>query len=68
MSMTAASMRDFIKAHMSAAQVPQTTDTAVAQNYGDAMLLALCQGIIDEITTNGRAVNIIPGSGQSPIE
>ena len=45
-------MAAFIQGHIAALDHTQTSDAATAQQYQNQMLLALCQGIIDEITGN----------------
>lgn len=63
MGMTAQSMLDKIKA---AAPAPtQTSDPAAAAQHADAVLLALCQGIIDEIVANSELVPASTDSGSA---
>jgi len=52
MALSAASMRDKIKSHMSAVEAFQGSDSAAAQDYRDKELLAMCAGIIEEIVSN----------------
>ncbi len=50
MTLSATSLKSRIDAYMSAAGTVQTSDAAAAAAYRDTMLLALCKGIVDEIT------------------
>jgi hypothetical protein len=52
MALSAGSMKNRIEAYMASAGPIQTSDTGTALGHRDAMLLALCQGIVDEITSN----------------
>ena len=52
MALTAESMRTKIKTHMSAVAAVQGDDPDATQSYRDDMLLAMCRGIIEEITEN----------------
>lgn len=61
MALTAASMMAKIKA---ARVFPaQTSDTGQALSNSDAVLLAFCQGIIDEIVANSELVPMTTDSG-----
>ena len=68
MAMTAQGMVDKIRAAREALErVPfQTTDPDQARAYADGHLLALCQGIIDEIVANAELVlqHNLTGVGQ----
>ena len=61
MAMSASGMAAKIKAARAAAV--QTSDAVAAAAYSDAMLLALCQGIISEITANAELVPVSTDSG-----
>jgi hypothetical protein len=52
MALTKESMAAFIEARLAALDHSQTSEAGAAQNYRNQVLLALCQGIIDEITAN----------------
>ena len=52
MALVAAGMRERIKAHIAAVPPYQGSDAAAAQAYRDAVLLAMCEGIIEEIRQN----------------
>jgi len=52
MALTKESMAAFIQARLAAVNHSQTTDAAAAQGYQNNVLLAFCQGIIDEIQAN----------------
>jgi uncharacterized membrane protein len=52
MALSAASLKGRIDTYMAAIGATQTSDATTAQSYHDQMLLALCQGIVDEITSN----------------
>jgi hypothetical protein len=62
MAMTAAGMVAKIKA--ARANLPPSDGSAVqAAAQADAMLLALCQGILDEVTANSELVPVTSDSG-----
>lgn len=61
MAMTAASMLAKIKA--ARVSPAQTSDTPTALSNADAVMLAFCQGIIDEITENSELVPVSKDSG-----
>lgn len=61
MAMTAQSMLAKIKA--ARANPPQTADAAAAATNADAVMLAFCQGIIDEIVSNSELVPKTKDSG-----
>lgn len=63
MAMTAASMLEKIKA--ARVSPPQTSDGAAAASNADAVMLAFCQGIIDEITANSELVPVSKDSGSA---
>jgi hypothetical protein len=62
MALSATSMRDRIVAKIAAVPYTQNSDPANAQAYHDAIWLAICQGIVEEITTNARAVGTDTGT------
>jgi hypothetical protein len=61
MAMTAASMLSKIKAARVA--LAQTSDAGAAATNSDAAMLALCQGIINEIIENSELVPASKDSG-----
>lgn len=61
MAMSAASMLAKIKAARVA--LAQTSDAGTAAANADAAMLALCQGIIDEIVANSELVPVSKDSG-----
>lgn len=63
MAMTAAGMRDKVKARIAAVAASQGTDSVAAQTHRDAILLAMCQGILDEITANSELVSVTHDTG-----
>ena len=54
MSMIAESMAIKIQAHLAAVAQAQTIDAADAQQQSNNALIALCRGIIEEITENAE--------------
>lgn len=62
MALSATSMRDRIKAKIAAVDYTQNSSQANAESYHDAVWLAICEGIIEEITTNARATGIDTGT------
>lgn len=62
MAMTAAGMVAKIKAAR-ASLPPSDGSAAQAATQADAMLLALCQGILDEVTANSELVPVTSDSG-----
>ena len=52
MALTKESMAAFIQARLAAVDHSQTTQAGAAQDYQNNVLLAFCQGIIDEIQAN----------------
>lgn len=66
--MTAQSMADFIKAEIAKISFSQTSSAGDAGSYSDKMILAFCQGIINEIQTNAKAKGVTPGGANVPIE
>ena len=52
MALTKESMAAFIQARLAAVDHTQTTQAGAARSYQNNILLAFCQGIIDEITAN----------------
>jgi hypothetical protein len=63
MAMTAAGMRDKVKAAIAAVPPVQSADPAAVATYRDAILLAMCQGIIDEVVANSELVPVTTDSG-----
>lgn len=66
--LSAASMKSKIEAHMSAAGAVQTNDAGVAMSYRDSMLLAMCQGIVDEIQQNAVVQGVTAGGDTGTVE
>lgn len=65
MAMTAASMWEKMKARMAAVGAVQSSDPADALAQRDAMGLAMCQGIIDEVVANSELVPVTQDSGSA---
>ena len=63
MAMSAAGMQAKVKAAMAAVGAVQTSDVGAAQAYRDAILLAMCQGIIAEVLENSELVPVTTDSG-----
>lgn len=63
MAMTAAGMRDKVKAAMAAVAAVQSSNPATVATYRDAVLLAMCQGIIEEVVANSELVPLTTDSG-----
>lgn len=63
MAMTAAGMRDKIKAAVAAVASVQSSDVASVLAYRDVVLLAMCQGIIEEVVANSELVPVTTDSG-----
>lgn len=63
MAMTAAGMWEKRKAAMAAVQAVQSSDPADIALYRDAVGIADCQAIIDEIVANSELVPISTDSG-----
>lgn len=61
MALTATSMMAKVKAAIAAVPAQQVDSGSSADAYRDAILLALCQGIIDEIKANAE----VPVTGGS---
>lgn len=61
MAMSASSMLEKIKAARKS--VAQTSDGGKAKSNADEVMLAFCQGIIDEITSNSELVPLTKDSG-----
>jgi hypothetical protein len=61
MAMTAESMLQKIKDAMPAPV--QTSNTAAAAQHSDAVMLAFCQGVIDEVVANSELVPVSSDSG-----
>ena len=61
MALTAASMAAKVKAAVAAVPPQQFDSGSSPEAYRDAVLLAMCQGIIDEITSNAE-VPVTAGS------
>lgn len=62
MPLTKASMATFVKTQMAAVPAPDGT-AAGAQTYRDALIEALCGGIVQEIQTNSTLIPITTDSG-----
>ena len=67
MALTAASMALKIKTRIAAVAAIQTSVAGDTLAYRDAVMVAMCQGIIDEIQANGVAVVVGVQSGGSTI-
>lgn len=63
MAMTAAGMWEKRKAAIAAVPAVQGSDPAAIGTYRDAIGIADCQAIIDEITANSELVPITQDSG-----
>jgi len=63
MAMSASGMRDKVKAAMAAVAPIQTSDPAAVDAYRDALLLAMCQGVIDEVVANSELVPVTTDTG-----
>lgn len=63
MAMSAAGMLAKIKA--ARVVLAQTSDAGVAAANSDTVMLALCQGIIDEIVANAELVPVSKDSGEA---
>lgn len=63
MAMTAAGMRDKVKAAIAAVPPVQTSDPVAVATYRDAVLAAMCQGIIDEVVANSELVSVTHDTG-----
>lgn len=63
MAMTAASMMAKIKAAIAAVPAVQSADPAAVAAYRDAILAAMCQGIIDEVVANSELVPLTTDTG-----
>ena len=61
--MSAAGMQAKVKAAIAAVGAVQTSDEGVAQAYRDAILLAMCQGIIAEVVENSELVSVTADAG-----
>jgi hypothetical protein len=62
MALTKASMATFVKAQMATVPAPDGT-AAGAQAYRDALIEALCGGIVQEIQANSMLIPITTDSG-----
>lgn len=58
MAMTKESMAAYIQGHLDAIDHSQTNNVGEAQSYQNDVLLAFCQGIIDEIQSNAVVTTI----------
>lgn len=67
MALSATSMKSRIEAYMAAVGAVQTSDAGTAQGYRDAMLLALCKGIVDEIQQNATVPNVQSGGSTASV-
>ncbi len=56
MALNAASMANRIKAYMAAVGSVQGAEAVATQAYREQQLVAMCQGIIDEITENAEVI------------
>jgi hypothetical protein len=56
MAMSASSMKDKIKGYIQALGTMETSNPDQAKAFSDMMLVAMCQGIIDEIEANAEVV------------
>lgn len=65
MAMTASGMADKIKAAVAGVPASQGSDPAAALAYRDAIMLAMCQGIIGEITENSELVAATTDTGSA---
>jgi hypothetical protein len=66
MAMTAAGMAAKIKAAMTTPAMialAQTSDSATAVTNADTAMLAMCQGIINEIVANSELVSVTHDAG-----
>lgn len=54
MALTAASMKEKVKAHVAGVAAAQGSDPAAMLAYRDSIIEAMCAGIIEEITTNAE--------------
>jgi len=61
MALTAASMMAKVKAAIAAVPAQQVDSSGSTDAYRDAILLAMCQGIVDEIQANAE----VPVTGGS---
>ena len=58
MPMSKEAMASFIENRINNVDHTQTTDPAAAQDYQHEMLLAFCQGIIDELYHNADVITV----------
>lgn len=63
MAMTAAGMLAKIHAAQADVDAQQTSDPETARTFASNMMLALCQGIIDEIAANAELVPVTTDIG-----
>ena len=63
MAMTAVGMAAKIEAAISLVAASQGSDAAAAQTHRAAVMEAMCQGIIDEITANSELVSVTHDAG-----
>lgn len=63
MALTAASMASKVKAAIAAIAPVQGSSAANAAAYRDAVLQAMCQGIIEEVVANSELVPLTSDSG-----
>lgn len=63
MAMSAASMSAKVKAAIAAVPPVQSSDPAAVQAYRDAILQAMCQGIIEEVVANSELVPVTTDTG-----
>jgi copper(I)-binding protein len=63
MAMTAAGMMAKVKAAIAAVPAVQSGDPAAVATYRDAVLTAMCAGIIDEVVANSELVPVTTDTG-----
>ncbi len=63
MAMTAAGMMAKVKAAMAAVPAVQSSDPVAVAANRDAVLLAMCQGIIEEVVANSELVPVTTDTG-----
>ena len=69
MALTAASMMAKVKAAITAVPPQQVDSSGSTEAYNDAILLAMCQGIVDEIKENGEVpVDVGSSAGTYPVQ
>lgn len=63
MAMTAAGMMAKVKTAIAAVPPVQGSDPVAVASYRDAILQAMCQGIIDEVVANSELVPVTTDTG-----